>query len=302
MIPYDLFDREVVEKEALAAKKLESIYHKAQKNIWNGKDVLAELIQKHDGINLEPDKAKAISSIFATILWGEYAAWKISAELALEIEEMEPKLAATSQAHDESRHFYVMHDYLDHLKLDPGMLPKPTAKLLEKILRADSLAKKLLGMQLLVEPSALTLFKMVRESRVDPVLSDLLIFYEKDEARHVALGVKYLPSLIKKMSYSEVIDTLFWQVGLMMLEVDSLKEMEDDFAVLGLKADDVFNMAEAKQLEALKLLGEEIGLKEEFWEPIRKLINIKKDLVFNYNNHKGKLIISTINKLFDFGI
>jgi hypothetical protein len=48
-------------------------------------------------------------------MWGELAAWKISAQLADELEPLEAKLAATSQVHDEARHFYVMHDYLDAL-------------------------------------------------------------------------------------------------------------------------------------------------------------------------------------------
>ena len=47
------------------------------------------------------------------LMWGELAAWRISAQLADRLEPLEMKMAATSQAHDEARHFYVMHDYLE---------------------------------------------------------------------------------------------------------------------------------------------------------------------------------------------
>jgi pyruvate formate lyase activating enzyme len=63
--------------------------------------------------------------------------------------------------------------------------------------------KKLIGMQLQIESTALTIFHALRESKVCPVLTDLLTDYEKDEARHVGLGVQLLPTLMKKMGPAE---------------------------------------------------------------------------------------------------
>ena len=51
----------------------------------------------------------------------------------------------------------------------------------------------------MIEPVAITIFRFIRKSNVDPILTDLLEYFEKDEARHIALGVKYLPKLIKQM-------------------------------------------------------------------------------------------------------
>ena len=53
---------------------------------------------------------------------------------------------------------------------------------------------KLLGMQLIVESVAVTLFRSVAQAGVEPVLSELLPYFERDEARHVGLGVLYLPA------------------------------------------------------------------------------------------------------------
>ena len=66
-----------------------------------------------------------------------------------------------------------------------------------------NLVKKLVGMQLMVEPMAITLFQLVREYQLEPVLCDLLELYERDEARHVALGVLHLPKLLEGMTRAE---------------------------------------------------------------------------------------------------
>ena len=66
------------------------------------------------------------------------------------------------------------------------------------------MAKKIVGMQLQVESTALTLFHATREARFCPVLSDLLLYFEKDEARHVGLGTQYLPTMLRRMSRVEI--------------------------------------------------------------------------------------------------
>ena len=71
----------------------------------------------------------------------------------------EARMAATSQAHDEARHYYVMKDYLQLLGHVPESIDKHADEFLESILRADTTAKMLLGMQLMVEPMALTLLR-----------------------------------------------------------------------------------------------------------------------------------------------
>src|SRR6185503_16687918 len=138
--------------------------------------------------------------VFGVIMWGELAAWKISAELADHLVPLEGRMAATSQAHDEARHFYVMYDYLRELGEVPKHMDRASRVVLDLTLETKSLPKKLLGMQLMIETLALTIFQAVRESRLEPVLADLLRYYEKDEARHVGLGLQMLPGMIKKMS------------------------------------------------------------------------------------------------------
>jgi hypothetical protein len=278
-IPRDIFPH----NRLPSSHVLEGLYHKGQKNIWDGKKVLKELVEEHGKPCISVDKLQSIKNIFSVIFWGEYAAWNISAELALKLESFEAKMAATSQAHDEARHFYVMKDYLNLIGCEPNPLPHNVSKPLNFVLNTKSIPKKLLGMQLMVEPIAITIFRLVIKSEIDPVLSSLLKLYEKDEARHIALGVKYLPTIIANMKPYEVLDLFVWQLRLMLMEVDGLRELEGDFKSLGLNADDVYRMAEEKQLEAARLMGEGIGMRHTPWKTMAAIARLKKDLSFSKN-------------------
>src|SRR5262249_31085760 len=146
----------------------------------------------------------ALAAVYGPILWGELAAWKISAQLADRLEPLEAKMAATSQAHDEARHFYTMHDYpREALGLLPKRVHPASEKLPRTVLETDDTACKLMGMQLQIETTALTVFQHSREANFCPVLSELLVYFEKDEARHVGLGTQVLPVMMRRMSRVE---------------------------------------------------------------------------------------------------
>ena len=178
----------------------------------------------------------------------------------------------------------MLHDYLQLLDYTPSDLPPAAHRLLVEILQADSLAKKLMGMQLMVEPIALTLFQLVREDRVEPVLADLLAYYERDEARHVALGVHYLPTLINQMSYRELLDFYVWQVRMFMIQLDGVQDMETDFAALGFSPREVVRMGMIKQLHAGRLTAKKTGNKIPVEEFFMRAVEAKLALSFS----KGK--------------
>ena len=260
-----------------SAEALENIYHRSQEKIWDGRAVLAELLEKHGGIGkLEYRQAQALQNIFAVILEGEDAAWKISLQLAARLESIEARMAATSQAHDEARHFYVMRDYLKLTDYTPRPIPKAVERALTMVMRTNSIPKKLLGMQLMVEPVALTIFHEVSRVSPEPVLTDLLSYFERDEARHVALGVHHLPDVVKDMNPIHIVSLITWQLRIFMLELQGLKELRPDFEALGLNIEDVFELAENKQLSALQAFVAELGLSPKVWEPIRYFIRYQK--------------------------
>jgi hypothetical protein len=258
-IPFDMFKEVRNAKEEVSAKKLAGIYHKGQSKSWDGKEVLDGLVEEHGGVQLPPEARQAVRKVFAVILWGELAAWKISADLALQLEPLEAKMAATSQAHDEARHFYVMHDYLSLLGDVPTELGPAATRVFDGTLGANTLYKKLMGMQMMIEPMALTIFQAMREHQLDPVLSDLLRFYERDEARHVALGVLHLPKLLKRLTLAEAVDLGSWQFREYWAQVNLVRELEQDFEALGISTHKILELGRNKQVRAQLMLVEELG-------------------------------------------
>lgn len=255
-----MFDLERDAGEARRFDRLGNIYHRGQSLAWNGRDVLQSLVEKHGKPKLEGTKREAFRQVFGPILWGELAAWKISAQLADRLEPLEAKLAATSQAHDEARHFYVMYDYMT---LATGAVPKSVhaagEKLLSCVMSTDDLACKLLGMQLQLETSALSIFQGAREQNICPVLTELLGYFEKDEARHVGLGVQYLPLLMRRMGRLEGarltafgLQVSFWLIASNQAMTPALRE-------LGLDPRRVLRLGKSKQLLVFEELWGAVG-------------------------------------------
>jgi hypothetical protein len=153
-----------------------------------------EVVAKHGGrIDFPADKKEAFAKVAAVLLWGELAAWSISADLALKLEDTPAKMAASSQVFDEARHFYVLRDYLWRAGIPVTRLGGWSRTLLVDLLETDNLLYKVVGMQLLVESTAVVMFRKIAEAKLEPVLTDLLYYFERDEARHVGLGVLTLP-------------------------------------------------------------------------------------------------------------
>jgi hypothetical protein len=71
------------------------------------------------------------------------------------------------------------------------------------LLDSEDLNIKLLAMQLLAEGTAQAIFGFLCENEVEPVLSEILPFVERDEARHVGLGILHLPARLSALSPRE---------------------------------------------------------------------------------------------------
>lgn len=259
-LPLHMFDAAMIGKEARRAVKLESIYRKGQELAWDGRSVFSEIVAKHGGIRIDDDKREAVARIYSIIMWGELAAWKISAQLADAITPLEPKMAATAQAHDEARHFYVMHDYLEAIGGIRTELERPTRKVLESVLATRSLLQKLSGMQLMVESLALTIFQATRRANVEPVLCELLRYFERDEARHVGLGVQYMPALMRESSRLELSRAFLFQLRILGWTLHGLKLHERDFAALGIPVREIISIGRNKMFTATEMMWSEMAV------------------------------------------
>jgi hypothetical protein len=143
-------------------------------------------------------------------------------------------MAATGQGFDEARHFTGHRDYLRRGGVPLSPLNPFGRRLLNRILDTPSLLAKLYGMQMLVETLALGIFKGLKDSAVEPVLTDLLEYVERDEARHVGLGVLYVPQLFGRASSAERARTWALQTEFFLLTVAGGQRLDDDLYALGI--------------------------------------------------------------------
>ncbi len=239
---YRLVDREAIGTLNSRMKRLGRLYWKAQKHAWDGPTVLDGLLKKHGGIQVPDDIRASLGKIFAIILWGELAAWKVSVELAEMSDQPELKMALTAQAFDEARHFYVMRDYLLELGGEIPHLDNFIETTLTVLIESKVMSHKVVGTQLLVENVALMLFKRIAEQRIEPVLADLLPFFSRDEARHVAVGALCLPDLLLKMGPTDTLQLWFFQVSMIYCIAASAMSQADHFKAVGMDLNDLLQV------------------------------------------------------------
>src|SRR5687768_10572581 len=216
--PYEYGDPEIVGLAEARTNTVARIYHKGHEQAWDGRAVLDELVAKHGGIDFPADKREAFGKIASVLLWGELAAWSISADLAVKLEDTPAKMAASSQVFDEARHFYVLRDYLWRAGIQVEKLGGWSRRLLLELLETENLLYKVVGMQLLVESTAVVMFRQIAEAKLEPVLTELLYYFERDEARHVGLGVLTLPEVLEGLNDREAL-ALWWFQTRMQLEM-----------------------------------------------------------------------------------
>ena len=75
-----------------------------------------------------------------------------------------------------------------------------------KILTDERWDLKFIGMQIIIEGLALAAFQMLKGLSKDPLLTQLLHYVIRDEARHVTFGINYLEDFIKTLTPEEIED------------------------------------------------------------------------------------------------
>jgi hypothetical protein len=180
--------------------RLRRIYANATRDVWDGPAVFRDAVARHGGIQLSRDKRLALAHPLAMLMWGELAAWIVSAELAERLEDPDARLAASSQVFDEARHFYLLRDYLALLHVPLPKLDPYFRIAARSLLTSRDLVFKLMAMQIVAEGTAQAIFRFLVDARIEPVLSEILPFIERDEARHVGLGILHLPEQLRRLS------------------------------------------------------------------------------------------------------
>lgn len=245
--------------------KLERLYANASRDTWDGPQVFREAMSRHGGIDLPREKREALVHLVSGLMWGELAAWIVSAELAERLEDPDAKMAASSQVFDEARHFYVLRDYVAALHVPVPPLEPYYAVAFRRLLTTRDLVVKLFAMQILAEGAAVVIFRFLEESRIEPVLSEILPYIERDESRHVGLGVLYLPQELAKLSPRRIQRIRKTTYGIGDLFGAAQIRNADKFATLGIDPRDLIRAADKMLYELSQKIGPVPATGQEFF-------------------------------------
>jgi len=235
--------------------RLRRIYDNATRDVWDGPTVFREAMERHGGIQLSREKREALAQTITDLMWGELAAWIVASELSERLEDPDAKMAAASQVFDEARHFYVLRDYLAALHVPIPKLDPFFAVGARRLLATRDLTVKLFAMQILAEGLAVVIFRFLADAKVEPVLADILPYFERDESRHVGLGMLVLPGRLKTLSRRQLLRIRSTTYGIGdLLGAAQLRRL-DHYRLLGAEPRELMRAGDKMLFELSRKIG-----------------------------------------------
>jgi len=140
----------------------------------------------------------------STLVQGEHGAMLLCSQLVECVQGQDAKLFQSTQVADEARHNEVLQRYLD-LRLGGEHYPLGgnTKEIFDTLLGTSSWYLKTIGLQLVAETFAVSLFRMLAESSKDKVLCQVCRRILQDEARHMGFAMLSLPALVSEATGAE---------------------------------------------------------------------------------------------------
>ena len=140
----------------------------------------------------------------STLMHGEHGAMLVCSQLVENVAGQDAKLFQATQVADEARHNEVLHRYAA-LRLDGEIYPLAgnVKEIFDTLLGTSAWYLKTIGLQLVAETFAVSLFRMLAESSKDEVLRQVCRRILQDEARHMGFGMLSLPGLVAEATAAE---------------------------------------------------------------------------------------------------
>ena len=140
----------------------------------------------------------------STLVHGEHGAMLVCSQMVENVHGQDAKLFQATQVVDEARHNEVLQRYLS-LRLDGHTYPLAgnVKEIFDTLLGTSSWHMKTIGLQLVAETFAVSLFRMLAETSKDPVLREVCRRILQDEARHMGFGMLSLPAVVAEASERE---------------------------------------------------------------------------------------------------
>jgi len=208
------------------AEDMRSLYEKAKRDQWNAsRDIAWDTPEPSDGRTLadelidiwgsplwdklsEHDRVELNRRITAyrlsILVYGEQGAMLACSQMVDMISGTDQKFFQATQVMDEARHNEVLERYIaGRLGGMKYPMPENEKALFDVILGDPRWHVKTIGLQLVAETFAVSIFKMMAEVAVDPLLRDICKRILLDESRHMGFGMLSLPQVIADSSPSE---------------------------------------------------------------------------------------------------
>jgi len=139
----------------------------------------------------------------SSILHGEQGALSLSTSLVQILRDPGAQEYASNQAREEARHVNGFSRYIQKRWGSPLGCGPTLANLMNEIVRAPEVYKKLVGMQMLIEGLAMGAFASLHSRTEDPLLRRVVQLVMSDEAFHHRFGKIWADRTVPKLSEEE---------------------------------------------------------------------------------------------------
>jgi hypothetical protein len=195
----------------------------------------------------------------SSILHGEQGALNLSASLCHVLRDPGAQEYAANQAREEGRHVTAFAKYVIARWGSPLPCGPTLAGLLQEIVHAPEVYKKIVGMQMLIEGLAMGAFASIYSKWHDPLARKLTQLVMTDEAFHHKFGKIWADRTIPKLSKEEhdiVEDWAAHCFQTLLFNLASPLEMRAVYSQFGLDPDRV--MAEVQELATDEMRREDM--------------------------------------------
>ncbi len=168
---------------------------------------VADKLDHHQQIRLGNQSTRFMLS---SILHGEQGAMSLSASLCLILRDPGAQEYAANQTREEARHVSGFSRYIHERFGSPLRVGPTLGGLMQELVIAPEVYKKLVGMQLLIEGLAMGAFATIHSTTHDPTLRRLVQLVMTDEAFHHRFGRIWADRTVPELSEEEHIVVEDW--------------------------------------------------------------------------------------------
>jgi len=161
---------------------------------------VAEKLDERQQIQLANESTRFMLS---SILHGEQGALSLSASLCQIMRDPGAQEYAANQAREEARHVTGFAKYVSKRWGTPTRVGNTLGGLLDEVVKAPEVYKKLVGMQMLIEGLAMGAFATIHSTTQDPLLRRLVQLVMADEAFHHKFGKIWADKTVPSLSEEE---------------------------------------------------------------------------------------------------